>query len=79
MIVFDKSLSTHNVNTLLNNIHGQLNLTQAEEKLLKETENYVIWQGRYPIPKKKKCMVLIHMGQMNIALNKNFGKNLRIF
>jgi len=50
-----KTFTTHNIGHLLSQINdSQFKLTSEEKKILIELEKYVVWQGRYPVPKKKE-------------------------
>lgn len=48
----DKDLKTHNMKNLLNLVDcTQIHISDDEKKLLLYLEPYVLWAGRYPLPK----------------------------
>lgn len=50
---FPAELDGHNLDVLKNRTKTIKKLLPNENKLLKHMTNYVLWEGRYPIPKSK--------------------------
>lgn len=54
-------LFTHDTNRLIEQVDSsRLNLTDEEKGILIELEEYVLWEGRYPIPKKADKHKIVH-------------------
>lgn len=57
----ESNMFTHKINDLIDQIDAsRLNLTDEEKGILIELEEYVLWEGRYPIPKKADKHKIVH-------------------
>ncbi len=55
-------LFKHDINRLIEQIDSsRLNLTDEEKGILIELEEYVLWEGRYPIPKNAGKHKIVHV------------------
>ena len=73
-----KTFATHNIGHLLSQINdSQFKLTFEEKKILIELEEYVVWQGRYPVPKKKEQYRFSTHGTREHSIEQElWGKNI---
>ena len=57
----ESNIFTHNIDSLVGQIDAsRLNLTKEEKAILIELEEYVFWEGRYPIPKNAGKHKIVH-------------------